>query len=190
MSQRIINFQLTPYGDNIVSSIENPYDFSEDNIPEILTANLSIISKQSDDIYSVDSGLFLHNAADLEIYPTVFVVTVDNIYSSHVYVWEMNNVVNMSGLNSIYEEYIFDILQAIEDWIIVLNNNPNLVKIKYVRVLQPNTIVADYIAEKDFRLAKTIPKLNNETLHATGNTPLVNNLLFREYDYLQLYTRQ
>jgi len=109
----IINFQITPYSDEVVEKInslsrDQVYSiFSNSTSPDILTAGLSAICKLEKNnlsaaqinhkiitslslIYYYDDLLFSDNINNLGIYPNVLVLLINDIYSGHCYSWIQN----------------------------------------------------------------------------------------------------
>lgn len=159
------------------------------------------ILKRLGDVYMRDDMLFTANRSDIKQYPHALVLTIDDVYAGHIYVWTVNMeigvVTNVIGARPSLTQIIMNkcgiqkqgiapvFLDAVRNWIL---DNGNQSKNHYIRVLQPIGSMPSLLAKCGFSLAKSlrnIPEIkwlfDNLSL---GNTPLTIGLIFREYDYI------
>lgn len=182
----VVTFQITPYSDdtaayiNSLSSQQIYSLFSATNTAETLTAALLAITKLSNT--HIDKELFSQNLNDMTLYPTAFVVVRNGKYFHHIYAWTMFNK-EMSVTNIIGElSNVSFLINAVETRL------DNTSPVQILRVLQPSDQTIFVLKRIGFISAKTVR--NEESLRwlfdniSIGDTPLANNLLFREHDYV------
>jgi len=167
--------------------------------------NISCIGIQ--DTYPPDDVLFSQNINELEQYPNVFVLVENGIYEGHVYAWtvDMENV-NITNIIGAYfrdnicqlkdRTYISVFLNSIETWTknrdvekksIYVAGTFNI-KRYYIRIIQPNSTIRNTLSDCGLYIAKGFR--NQENMNwildntSLGKTPLADNLILREYDYI------
>lgn len=220
---KIINFKITPYSDNVaryINSIspEKIYKlFNNNTTSDVLTAalyaiyklelnafdkNIQLLNKSQyvADAISLDKNLLDKNINELNIYPNVFVLTIDDIYSGHVYSWlitlGLNTVANIIGIRLSISQILKDLydynrkyiaiifINAITEWVVLTSSTKN----NYLRVIQPQNIFSEIIKNYGFTRGKSL--INNDDTKwlfdniSLGDTSLVQGFIFREYDYL------
>lgn len=187
--EQIISFQATPFSSETLQSAR-PFDnFSVDANKlnnEHLTAALYITSTHKS-LY--DDILFYKT---FTTYPYVFVLIRDGVYVEHLYVWLVNNSNNSGSVTNILGDVknIYTFLNSINMWTKTMTKDKPSSYLRLLRVLQPSNSMVAILHRAGFILAKTVGNeeslswlFNNSSL---GNMPLVDNLLFRKYDYISL----
>lgn len=152
------------------------------------------------DVLTRDQLLFQNNINELALYPNVFVLTVNGMYAGHIYAWNVDmgtyRVTNVIGIRSSLIQILIDkcglrqrgitatFINAIRSWA----DENNSGKDYYMRVIQPVGSVPNILKSLGFSLAKTLINMENtkwlfDNL-SLGNIPLIQGLVFREYDYI------
>jgi len=153
------------------------------------------------DIHTRDDYLFSRNIDDLDVYPNVFLLIIDGIYSGHIYAWTINDptknysVTNIIGIRSSVHQIMLNkcnlkqqgiatiFLSAIHTWSASTANSTH-----YLRVLQPIGPMPKFLQSCGFVLSKTLYNQENTRWlfdnGSLGHTLLVKGLFFRDHDYI------
>jgi hypothetical protein len=226
----IINFQITPYSDDVANKVnslnrDQVYSiFSNSNSPDILTAGLSAICKLErinlstalldpkiitslSLIYQYDELLFSDNLNDLGLYPNVFVLLINNIYSGHCYTWIQNynssdnlksrvtggpikNIINVTGMRPSLVNYnpnnlISFLIKGIITWI-----DPKLSKsdeLTDANLLEINNYLQDIPSSP----SKTSPLINSAEFvnpNSPDSSPILVDIPLKDSDLDQSLT--
>lgn len=188
-------FQVAPFQENTLQRIRAlPLNqlyslFEGKENDDILTAALYVIYENKKDKSSYDTLLFNRT---LNTYPYVFLLLRDGIYVEHLYVWLVNNSNNSGSVTNIIGNVtnLYPFLNSIYLWTRTMTAEKPAYYLRLLRVLQPSQASVATLHRAGFILAKTVGGqeplqwlFNNSSI---GDTPLVENLLFRKYDYIAL----
>lgn len=171
--------------------------------PDITQLNYQLLHSLND-VYYKDNLLFKSNLNNLSQYPDVFIMTIDNMYSGHIYAWTVDmdvaRVTNIIGIRSSLLQLMIDrcglkqhgitplFINAIKDWAVTTDLDETHQKDHYIRFLQPLDPMPNLLSNYNFSIAK--PLRNSPQFKwlydnlSLGKTPLTFGLIFREYDYI------
>lgn len=201
----ILNFQIKPYSDQVLNTIQSLPStdiyqiFSNlEATDDILTAALSRIheleSKLPDNksgIYFRDILLFSENINNLTISPNVFVLILDGRYHAHIYTWNLDRqfaspnvtdrVTNIVGLymTKLYKMSSYKII--IELFINAIYNWCKTMQITgrhYIRYLQPSDTIIKVIDKCGFQMGK-VHRNKERTLWLYDNGSLGDTILVK-----------